>query len=138
MLVSHLSDPHLGYSQFNLEEREEDVYEAFHEAIDVSIAEGVKLVILAGDLFHTPRPCGKAIITLGNALKKLKERDIVAAFILGEHDLSRVRDVPLAHVFSNLGIAKKLKIDEPLRVERTIVLGADKERRANIEQLSDK
>lgn len=139
MLVSHLSDLHLGYAQFSLEEREEDVYETFREAVDVSIAEGVKLVILAGDIFHTPRPCGKAIITLGNALKKLKENDITAAFILGEHDISRVRDIPLAYVFSNLGVARKLRIDEPLRLgEEAIVFGADKERRGSIDQLVEK
>ena len=88
MLVSHISDLHLGYSQFSLEEREEDVYQAFHEAIDVSIKEQVRLVILAGDLFHNPRPCGKAIITLGNMLKKLKEKQISAVFVLGEHDIA--------------------------------------------------
>src|SRR3989442_12632095 len=83
MLISHISDLHLGYAQFGLEEREEDVYQVFHEAIDTSIKEGVRLVILAGDLFHNPRPFGKAIITLGNALKKLKEKQIPAAFVLG-------------------------------------------------------
>ena len=114
MLISHISDLHLGHAQFNLEEREEDVYQAFNEAIDVSIREGVRLVILAGDLFHSPRPCGKAIITLGNALKKLKEKQIPAAFVLGEHDISRLRDVPFAHIFSNLGLAKRLRPNEEI------------------------
>jgi DNA repair exonuclease SbcCD nuclease subunit len=135
MLISHISDLHLGYAQFNLEEREEDVYEAFREAIDVSIKEGAGLVILAGDLFHNPRPCGKAIITLGNALKKLKEKQIPAVFVLGEHDISRLRDVPFVHIFSNLGLAKKLKLDEPFVAENCVVLGADKERRSNIDAL---
>lgn len=135
MLVSHISDLHLGYAQFGLEEREEDVYQAFHEAIDVSIREGVKLVILAGDLFHSPRPCGKAIITLGNALKKLKEKQIPAAFVLGEHDISRLRDVPFAYIYSNLGLAKHLKPDEPFIVENCAVFGADKERRSNVDSL---
>ena len=82
MLISHISDLHLGYAQFGLEEREEDVYQIFHEAIDISIKEGVKLVIIAGDLFHNPRPCGKAIITLGNALKKLRDKQIPAVCVL--------------------------------------------------------
>ncbi|MGH9910766.1 MAG: metallophosphoesterase, partial [Nitrososphaerales archaeon] len=58
MLIAHISDLHLGYSQFNLEEREEDIYDAFDQAINISIKEGVKLVILAGDLFHMPKPQG--------------------------------------------------------------------------------
>jgi DNA repair exonuclease SbcCD nuclease subunit len=138
MLISHISDLHLGYAQFGLEEREEDVYQTFHEAIDVSIREGVRLVILAGDLFHNPRPCGKAIITLGNALKKLKEKQIPAAFVLGEHDISRLRDVPFAHIYSNLGLAKKLRHDEPFVVDDCAVFGADKERRSNIDSLIEK
>jgi DNA repair protein SbcD/Mre11 len=138
MLISHISDLHLGYAQFGLEEREEDVYQAFHEAIDASIKEGVRLVILAGDLFHNPRPCGKAIITLGNALKKLKEKQIPVAFVLGEHDISRLRDVPFAHIYSNLGLVKKLRHDVPFIVEDCAVFGADKERRSNIDSLIEK
>jgi DNA repair protein SbcD/Mre11 len=138
MLISHLADLHLGYSQFGLEEREEDVYHAFHEAIDVSIKERVKIVILAGDLFHNPRPCGKAIITLGNLLKKLKEKQISVVFVLGEHDISRLRDVPFAHIYSNLGLAKKLRHDEALEIENCVLFGADKERHASIDSLFEK
>lgn len=138
MLVSHISDLHLGYSQFNLEEREEDVYATFNEAIEISIKEGAQLVILAGDIFHTPRPSGKSIITLANALKKLKEKQIPVAFVLGEHDISRMRDVPLAHVFSNLGLAKKLRLDEPFAVGGCSIFGADKERRSNMDSLVDR
>lgn len=138
MLISHISDLHLGHAQFNLEEREEDVYQAFNEAIDVSVREGVRLVILAGDLFHSPRPCGKAIITLGNALKKLKEKQIPAAFVLGEHDISRLRDVPFAHIFSNLGLAKRLRPNEAFIVEDCVVLGENKERRGNIDALVER
>ncbi len=133
--MSHISDLHLGYSQFGLEEREEDVYRVFHEAIDVSIKERARLVILAGDLFHNPRPCGKAIITLGNTLKKLKEKQIPVVFVLGEHDISRLRDVPFIHIYSNLGLAKKLRCDEPFKVDNCILFGADKERHSSIDSL---
>lgn len=135
MLVAHLSDLHLGYSQFNLEERETDVYNTFNEAIDISIREGARLVILAGDIFHTPRPTGKAIITLANALKKLKEKQIPAAFVLGEHDISRVSDIPFAYVFSNLGLARRLRTDEGFEVDSCVVFGANKERKGNIDSL---
>jgi DNA repair exonuclease SbcCD nuclease subunit len=138
MLISHMSDLHLGYAQFGLEEREEDIYQSFNEAIDISIREGVRAVILAGDLFHSPRPSGKAIITLGNALKKLKENNIAAAFVLGEHDISRLRDVPFAYLFSNLGLAKRLRLDEPLVIDNCAIFGENKERRSNIDSLIDK
>ncbi len=135
MLISHISDLHLGYAQFGLEEREEDVYQCFREAVDVSIREGARIVILAGDLFHIPRPSGKAIITLGNALKRLKEKQIPAAFALGEHDISRTRDVPLAYLFSNLGLASRLRLEEPLAFENCVIFGENKARRNDIEGL---
>ena len=135
MLISHISDLHLGYAQFGLEEREEDVYQCFNEAVDVSIREGAQLVILAGDLFHTPRPSGKAVVTLGNALKKLKDRQIPAVFVLGEHDISRTRDVPFAYLFSNLGIARRLKLDEPYIVNNVAIFGESKARRNDIDRL---
>jgi DNA repair exonuclease SbcCD nuclease subunit len=135
MLVSHISDLHLGYAQFGLEEREEDVYQCFSEAIDVSIREGAGLVILAGDLFHTPRPSGRAVITLGNALKKLRDKQIPAVFVLGEHDISRSRDVPFAYLFSNLGLARRLKLEEPVIVGNVAIFGENKARRNDIDGL---
>ena len=63
MLISHISDIHLGYSQFNLIEREQDIYDAFEETVDKSISEHADLVILAGDIFHTPRPSGSSILS---------------------------------------------------------------------------
>jgi len=135
MLISHISDVHLGYAQFNLEEREEDVYQSFNEAIDVSIREGVGAVVLAGDLFHSPKPCGKATITLANALKKLQEKQIPAAFVLGEHDISRVRDVPFPYVFSNLGLARGLSLDHPLIANDCVLFGENKARRSDIDSL---
>lgn len=133
MLVSHISDIHLGYAQFNLQEREEDLYEVFDEAIDKSISEHVKAVILAGDIFHNPKPNGAAIVRLARQLKKLKEKSIPVLFILGEHDISRSNDVPLPYLFHNLGLARRLKPDTPVRVDNTLFYGFNKERRSNIE-----
>lgn len=133
MLISHISDIHLGYAQFNLQEREEDLYEVFDEAIDKSINEHVRAVILAGDIFHNPKPNGAAIIRLARQLKKLKEKSIPVLFILGEHDISRSNDVPLPYLFHNLGLARRLKPDTPLQVDNTLFYGFNKERRSNID-----
>lgn len=135
MLIAHISDIHLGYSQFNLEEREEDVYDAFDQAISTAIKEGVKIVILAGDLFHMPKPQGEAIVKFGDALKRLKEKDIKTVFVLGEHDISRTRGVPVPYVFHNLGFARYLKNGEPCTVDGTLLIGFDKYRRSELDDL---
>jgi len=138
MLIAHISDTHLGYSQFNLEEREEDVYDAFEQAINTAIRERVKIVILAGDLFHMPKPHGEAIVKFGDALKKLKEKNIKTFFVLGEHDISRIRGVPVSYLFHNLDFAYYLKNGQPYEVDDILLIGFDKYRRSEIEDLRNK
>jgi len=133
LLISHISDIHLGYSQFNLQEREEDLYEVFEESIEKSIKEHVKAIILSGDIFHNPKPNGAPIVKLARELKKLKEKSILVFFILGEHDISRSNDVPLPYLFHNLGLARRLKPDSPVQIGKVLIYGFNKERRSNIE-----
>jgi len=133
LLISHISDIHLGYAQFNLQEREEDLYEVFGEAVEKSISERVKAIILAGDIFHNPKPNGAAIIRLARELKKLKEKSIPVFFVLGEHDISRSNDVPLPYLFHNLGLARRLKPESPVQIENLLIYGFNKERRSNID-----
>jgi DNA repair protein SbcD/Mre11 len=135
LLISHISDIHLGYSQFNLQEREEDIYEVFEEVIDKSISEHADIVILAGDIFHTPRPSGSSIIKLANELKRLKEKSIPVFFVLGEHDINRLQDVPVPYVFHNLRLATRLKENQPLQYRNITIFGFDKERKSNIQNL---
>ena len=47
----------------------------------------------------------------------------------------RLRDVPFIHIYSNLGLAKKLRCDEPFKIENCILFGADKERHGSIDSL---
>jgi DNA repair exonuclease SbcCD nuclease subunit len=133
LIISHISDIHLGYAQFNLQEREEDLYEVFEESIEKSIHEHVEAVIFAGDIFHNPKPHGSAIIKLARELKKLKEKSIPVYFILGEHDISRTNDVPLPFLFHNLGLAIRLKSDSPIYLKDLMIYGFNKQRRSNIE-----
>ncbi len=133
MLVSHISDIHLGYAQFNIQDREEDLYDVFEESIDKSIHEHVEAIIFAGDIFHNPRPNGAAIIKLARELKKLKERSIPVFFILGEHDISRTNDVPLLFLFHNLGLAKRLTPYSPVQLKDLLIYGFNKERRSNVD-----
>jgi hypothetical protein len=38
---------------------------------------------------------------MANGLKRLKENNIDSFFILGEHDISRIRTTPIPYVYHN-------------------------------------
>jgi len=132
MIFSHISDTHLGFVQYHSEEREQDVYSAFDQAIDTSINDHVDFVIFAGDIFHVPNPSGKAILVLANALKRLKQRNIDSFFILGEHDISRIRATPVPFVYHNLEFSKYIGNGKPLQYKDVLIVGYDKRRKNEI------
>ena len=132
MIFSHISDTHLGFIQYHSEEREEDVYSAFNQAIDTSINDHVDFVILAGDIFHVPTPSGKAILVLANALKRLKQNNIDSFFILGDHDISRIRATPIPFVYHNLEFSKYIGNGKPFQYKDVMILGYDKRRKNEI------
>ena len=137
MIFSHISDTHLGFVQYHSEERENDVYLAFNEAIDTSIKDHVDFVILAGDIFHVPNPSGKAILVLANALKRLKKNNIDSFFILGDHDISRIRATPVPFVYHNLDFSKYIGDGNPIVYKDVFIAGFDKRRKAEIETFEE-
>ncbi|MDI6655170.1 MAG: DNA repair exonuclease, partial [Candidatus Hydrothermarchaeota archaeon] len=97
MRFAHLADTHLGYRQYNLDEREEDFYAAFHEAIDKIIAAKCDFVVHAGDLFDEPRPHVRAMVEVRKALDKLHESGIPVLTIPGNHDILMRRGAMIPH-----------------------------------------
>ena len=138
MKFSHISDTHLGLIQYGLEEREQDIYDSFNQAIDISIQDKVDFVIFAGDIFHTPNPSGTAILQMANALKRLKENEIESFFILGEHDISRVRSTPIPYVYHNLEFSKYVGRGEPVYYKDVMIIGFDKIRKNEMTGLEEK
>ena len=134
MLFSHISDTHLGLVQYGSNEREQDVYDVFNQAIDKSIEDNVDFVIFAGDIFHMPNPNGTAIVQMGNALKRLKENNIDSFFILGEHDISRIRTTPIPYIYHNLGFSKYIGNGNPIEYKGIMLAGLDKIRKTEMSQ----
>ena len=127
MLFSHISDTHLGLVQYGSNERERDVYDAFNQAIDISIKDQVDFVIFAGDIFENPKPNGNAILQMANALKRLKENDIDSFFILGEHDVSNIKHQnPVPYIYHNLGFSKYIGNGKPIEYKGIMLVGFDK------------
>lgn len=138
MKFAHISDTHLGLTQYGTDERENDVYDSFNQAIDISIKEKVDFVIFAGDIFDKPNPNGNAILTMANALKKLKNHEIDSFFILGEHDISRVRNIPIPFVYHQLEFTRHLKHGEKTFFKDILIVGFDKIRKSEIHTYEEK
>ena len=127
MLFSHIADTHLGLVQYGSNEREQDVYDAFNQAIDKSIEDKVDFVIFAGDIFENPKPNGNAILQMANALKRLKENNIDSFFILGEHDVSNIKHQnPVPYIYHNLGFSKYIGNGKPIEYKGVMLVGFDK------------
>ena len=138
MLFSHISDTHLGLVQYGSEERAQDVYDTFNQAIDISIKDHVNFVLFAGDIFHIPNPSGTAIVQMANGLKRLKQNNIDSFFILGEHDISRIRTTPIPYVYHNLEFSKYIGQGNPIEYNGILLAGFDKIRKAEIPQYEEK
>ena len=138
MLFSHISDTHLGLVQYGSEERAQDIYDAFNQSIDISIKDHVDFVIFAGDIFHVPNPNGTAIVQMANGLKRLKQNKIDSFFILGEHDISRIRTTPIPYVYHNLEFSRYIGQGNPIEYKGILLAGFDKIRKAEISQYEEK
>lgn len=84
--IAHVADTHLGYRQYGLAEREEDIYITFNKIIDDMIDKEVDYVLHAGDLFENPKPPIKALLVAQEGFNKLLEYDIPVYVIAGNHD----------------------------------------------------
>jgi exonuclease SbcD len=135
MLILHTSDTHLGYAQFDLEERERDVYDAFSEIIDTAVKDRVDAVVHSGDIFHVPKPAGRPLVRLGEGIKALREKGIRFYFTLGEHDILRMRGTPSALLFQRLGLATYVGDGMPVIDGDLMVVGFHKRRNVEIEEL---
>jgi DNA repair protein SbcD/Mre11 len=99
MRIIHLADTHLGYRQFagkldptrGLNQREVDVYNAWHQAIDIAIERRPDVVLHAGDLFDSARPSPRAVAEALDGFLKLREADIPTIVIAGNHSTPRFR-----------------------------------------------
>ena len=138
MLFSHISDTHLGLVQYNSEEREKDIYDVFNQAIDTSIKDHVNFVIFAGDIFDKPKPTGTAIMHMAHALKKLKQNNIESFFILGEHDISRIRSYPVPYVYHKLEFSKYIGEGNPTYYKDVMLVGFDKIRKSEMPDFEEK
>ncbi|SNR61264.1 metallophosphoesterase family protein [Desulfurobacterium atlanticum] len=105
MKIAHLSDSHLGYSQYNLTERRADFFSAFRQAVERMVEEQVDIVVHSGDLFESSQPDINSLSVVINCLKLLKDRGIPFIAIMGNHDrVLRKGKMPPHKILEELGL----------------------------------
>jgi len=82
----HLADAHLGYQQYQSDERLKDFSRVFRQAIDDALEKQVDFVLIAGDLFHKAAINPITLLQAKRPLDQLREAKIPAIAINGNHD----------------------------------------------------
>lgn len=98
--IAHLADTHLGHRQYNLEEREKDIYDVLEEIGEKIIEEHADIVIHSGDLFDSPRPTTQAYYAFKRFLKRIHGQTKFFA-VLGDHDKPKIRGMPPHMLFED-------------------------------------
>jgi len=121
MFFAHIADTHLGFRQFNLDERERDFYRAWHESVDRMISLGVDVVVHAGDLFDEPRPPIRALVEAKQGIMRLIENGVRVVMIPGNHDMLMRRGAMAPHaIFDGVDV---LTLDRPSVVVDDVFIG---------------
>jgi DNA repair protein SbcD/Mre11 len=82
----HAADLHLGYSQYGLEARRQDFDNSFKEIVTKTIDLKPDFMIIAGDLFHQPRPSNVTLENTIRCFRLLKDAGIPVLTVDGSHD----------------------------------------------------
>ncbi len=82
----HVADLHLGYAQYNLDVRRQDFDNAFKEVVDKTIELKPDFMLLAGDIFHQPRPSNVTLESAISNFRRLRDEGIPILAVDGGHD----------------------------------------------------
>jgi len=125
-LIAHVADVHLGYAQYGLREREEDIYQAFDETVEAILKEHAKALLIAGDLFDAPRPPIKALMKARERLGLLREKGVEIFHVLGDHEIPRrLSDLPPTAILN--GISKHVGLKKAKTEDGEItIIGLDR------------
>lgn len=89
MRFLHIADVHLGHQQYNVAERFNDFGRAFLDAVKLAVDEQVRVVVIAGDLFHRAAVDPLTLLQAQEGLQRLQAAGIAVLAVHGNHD--RVR-----------------------------------------------
>ncbi len=128
--VLHVADTHIGARQYGLAERRADFSSAFLQVVELAIAERVRAVIHAGDLFDSRNPSTEDLQDALMALVRLREAGIPFLGVVGNHE--QKRGVQWLDLFASLGLAVHLH-QEPYELDGVQFFGLDYAGRRTVE-----
>ena len=88
----HMADLHLGYKQYDLEQRFLDFGQTFKQAVEYAIAGKAEFVLVSGDLFDKRSINAPTFIQANHVLSMLKQAGIPCIAIEGNHDRRFLKD----------------------------------------------
>lgn len=122
--ILHVSDTHLGKTQYGSNLRAEDYAIAFDTTIDIAIEENVDAVVHTGDLFDDRQPNTNTISKAFSTVKRLEKENIPFLAIVGNHE--RKWDKQWIDIFKNLDNVHRLSPDEPFVINDSVsIFGFD-------------
>ena len=114
MRLVHLSDLHLGYRQYQrltphgINQREWDVANTVRLAVDQVITLRPDVILIAGDVFHSPRPSNAAILHAFRQLLRIRTElpQTPVVMIAGDHDTPRTAESgSIMGLFEQIGVS---------------------------------
>ncbi len=120
----HISDTHLGFSDLDILEngrniREEDIYEAFSDAVDIILKEKPDFVLHSGDIFHRSSPSNRALVVAFDQLRRITDAEIPFYMIAGNHDFPKSVFTSPIHDLYQTNDLVHIAFDEKLEVVET-------------------
>lgn len=131
--ILHVSDTHLGKSQYGSEVRREDYARALDTVIDVAIEENVDAVIHTGDFFDSRSPSTSDISYAFASLKRLTDENIPFYGIVGNHE--RKWDNQWLDIFEQLDNIYRLGREPKIIKDEVALYGFDSIRDAQWESM---
>lgn len=102
MKIGIISDLHLGKRNYGIIELENDFYTQYHKNIQELITNKVNTVIIAGDIFDTPKPSALAISQFQEGIRQLNKKNINVLNIIGNHTMLQTpHHIPADELFTN-------------------------------------
>jgi len=92
MSFVHMADMHLGYRQYDLEQRFIDLGRTFKQIVEYAIANKVEFVLISGDLFDKRSINAPTYVQAVHVLSILKDAGIPCIAIEGNHDRRFIKD----------------------------------------------